>query len=236
LAYSASCFSTVSPCSNSYIRVATISLKNINIMPLSRPMTPMLNRRSFIIASGLTALASTRALGANDTIRVGVIGAGGRMHGLLDSADKAGPYQIVAVSDVYTPHRDEVKERSGGTATTHLDYREVLEKDIDAVIIAAGTSSLDPVNFAGQICRRKARVVVVGAVPTGFDRENYATERMEATSADGTTIPATSTLTRQSRLSGSTSKLAFVVSVTDRIATNHVPVDRIVQSRSRTSA
>ena len=51
----------------------------------------MLNRRSFIIASGLTALASTRVLGANDTVRVGVIGAGGRMRNLLDAADKLGP-------------------------------------------------------------------------------------------------------------------------------------------------
>ena len=34
------------------------------------------NRRSFLIASGLTALASTKVLGANDTVRVGVIGAG----------------------------------------------------------------------------------------------------------------------------------------------------------------
>ena len=46
-------------------------------------------------------------------------------------------YQIVAVSDVYGPRRDEVKERSNGIATTHLDYHEVLAKDIDAVIIAA---------------------------------------------------------------------------------------------------
>ena len=83
----------------------------------------MLNRRSFIIASGLTALASSRVLGANDTVRVGVIGAGGRMRNLLDAADKLGPYQIVAVSDVYAPHRDTVKERSNGVATTHLDYR-----------------------------------------------------------------------------------------------------------------
>ena len=59
----------------------------------------MLNRRSFIIASGLTALASTRVLGANDTVRVGVIGAGGRMRQLLDAADKVGPYQIAAVSE-----------------------------------------------------------------------------------------------------------------------------------------
>jgi predicted dehydrogenase len=95
------------------------------------------NRRSFLIASGLTALASTKVLGANDTLRVGVIGAGGRMKTLLNSADKSGPCQIVAVSDVYGPHRDAVKERSNGLATTHLDYREVLEKDVDAVLIAA---------------------------------------------------------------------------------------------------
>ena len=97
----------------------------------------MLNRRSFLIASGLTALASTRVLGANDTLRIGIIGAGGRMRGLLDAADKVAPYQIVAVSDVYVPHRDAVKERSKGIATTHLDYREVLDKDVDAVIIAS---------------------------------------------------------------------------------------------------
>src|SRR5713226_9705386 len=97
----------------------------------------MLNRRSFLIASGLTALASTRVLGANDTVRVGVIGAGGRMRNLLDAADKIGPYQIAAVSDVYAPHRDAVKERSNGIATTHLDYREVLDKDIDALLIAS---------------------------------------------------------------------------------------------------
>jgi predicted dehydrogenase len=97
----------------------------------------MLSRRNFIIASGLTALASTRAFGANDTIRVGVIGAGRRMKGLLDAADKAGVYQIVAVSDVYGPHCDEIKERSKGLATTHLDYREVLAQDIDAVFIAS---------------------------------------------------------------------------------------------------
>lgn len=44
---------------------------------------------------------------------------------------------------------------------------------VDAVIIAAATPSLDPVNFAGAICRKKGTVVVLGAVPTGFDREPY---------------------------------------------------------------
>jgi predicted dehydrogenase len=98
----------------------------------------MLNRRDFIVATGMTALASTRVFGANDTLRIGIIGAGHRMKGLIDAADKAGVYQLAAVSDVYGPNRDMFKERSNGLATTHLDYREVLDnKDVDAVIIAS---------------------------------------------------------------------------------------------------
>jgi len=100
-------------------------------------MSHQLDRRTFILATGLTALATTRVLGANDTLRVGVIGAGGRMRDLLNAADKVGNYQIVAVSDVYGPHRDAVKVRSNGLATTHVDYREVLQQQIDAVLIAS---------------------------------------------------------------------------------------------------
>lgn len=100
-------------------------------------MSYQLDRRSFIVASGLTALASARVLGANDTLRVGVIGAGGRMNDLLNAADKAGNYQIAAVSDVYGPRREAVKQRSNGTATTHVDYRELLEQSLDVVIIAS---------------------------------------------------------------------------------------------------
>jgi len=101
-------------------------------------MPHQLNRRNFIIASGLTALASTRILGANDTLRVGVIGAGGRMNDLLTAADKVvGTYQIVAVCDVYAPRRDAIKQRSNGIATTHVNYHEVLDQQLDAVFIAS---------------------------------------------------------------------------------------------------
>jgi predicted dehydrogenase len=96
------------------------------------------DRRSFLVASGLTALASTRVMGANDTLRVGVIGAGGRMNSLLSAADTAGPYQIAAVSDVYGPRCDAIKLRTNGnSATSHVDYRQVLDQQIDAVIIAS---------------------------------------------------------------------------------------------------
>ncbi|MDX9786761.1 MAG: bi-domain-containing oxidoreductase [Desulfobacterales bacterium] len=43
----------------------------------------------------------------------------------------------------------------------------------DSVIITAASSSLDPINFAGAIARKKGCIVVVGAVPTGFDREPH---------------------------------------------------------------
>ena len=49
----------------------------------------------------------------------------------------------------------------------------------DAVIITAGTSSLDPVEYAGQVARQKGKVVVVGAVPTGFSRENYYKKELD---------------------------------------------------------
>lgn len=49
----------------------------------------------------------------------------------------------------------------------------------DAVIITAGANSLDPVNFAGEICRKKGKVVVVGSVPTGFSRPNYYKKELD---------------------------------------------------------
>jgi predicted dehydrogenase len=100
-------------------------------------MTFKPDRRSFILGTGLTALASTKAFAASDKLRIGVIGAGGRMRNLLDAADTIGSYEIAAVSDVYAPHCDAVKTRSNGLATTHVDYREILDrKDIDAILIA----------------------------------------------------------------------------------------------------
>jgi len=49
----------------------------------------------------------------------------------------------------------------------------------DAVIITAGTSSLDPIEFAGTIARKKGKVVIVGAVPTGFSRANYFKKELD---------------------------------------------------------
>ena len=50
---------------------------------------------------------------------------------------------------------------------------------VDSVIIAAATNSLDPINFAGEVARKKGRVVIVGAVPKGFDRDNYYKKELD---------------------------------------------------------
>ncbi|TAH37961.1 MAG: oxidoreductase [Bacteroidetes bacterium] len=49
----------------------------------------------------------------------------------------------------------------------------------DAVIITAGTDSTDPIDLAGLLSRKKGKVVVVGAVPTGFKRENYFKKELD---------------------------------------------------------
>lgn len=100
-------------------------------------MRTQTNRRSFLMAGGITALAASKVVGANDTLRLGVIGAGGRMKTLLRSADKSAPNQIVAACDVYSPHLDELKQRTNTQASTYVDYHEVLDKELDAVLIAA---------------------------------------------------------------------------------------------------
>ena len=97
------------------------------------------NRRNFLLAGGLTALSSSRAFGANDRLRLGVIGAGGRMKSLLDAAERTGrTFDIASVCDVYVPNREAVKVRpTAANATLHNDFREVLaDKNVDAVIIA----------------------------------------------------------------------------------------------------
>ncbi len=49
----------------------------------------------------------------------------------------------------------------------------------DAVIITASTTSNDPMELAGNVARRKAAIIIVGAVPTGFERPNYFKKELE---------------------------------------------------------
>jgi predicted dehydrogenase len=96
------------------------------------------DRRRFFQAAATTAVSASRILGANDRIRLGAIGVGGRGTYDLGLAAKADNTQIVAVCDVYEPRLAAVKQRLAPHGAAYADYRELLDRnDIDAVIIAS---------------------------------------------------------------------------------------------------
>jgi len=73
--------------------------------------------------------------GANDRIRIGVIGVGGRGNLLIDQLPKPG--QIVALADCFLARCEEAAGRRDAPWDLYQDYRRILDrKDIDAVIVA----------------------------------------------------------------------------------------------------
>ena len=52
-------------------------------------------------------------------------------------------------------------------------------KGVDSVLIAASTKDNSPVEVAGEICRKKGRVVVLGAVGMNLPREPYYLKELE---------------------------------------------------------
>ena len=100
----------------------------------------MHSRRNFIegLAAGVaaTALSSSRVLGANERIRLGIIGAGARGKELMRFALGCPNTEIVGAADVYTRRLEEARKLAPN-AKTYLDYRHLLEdKSVDAVLIA----------------------------------------------------------------------------------------------------
>lgn len=76
-------------------------------------------------------------MAVNDTIQIGLIGAGGMGQGDATYATQLPGVKLVAACDVYSGRLDRCKERWGSDILATKDYREVLDrKDIDAVIIA----------------------------------------------------------------------------------------------------
>ena len=99
-------------------------------------------RRDFIKQSALGTAAmlvhpSSSVLGANDRVRVAMIGVGGRGEDLLKQVLRVPNTQLVAIADVYTHRRDEAKRMAPGIQTLD-EYRRLLDmKDIDGIIVAS---------------------------------------------------------------------------------------------------
>jgi predicted dehydrogenase len=100
----------------------------------------MHSRRNFIekVASGLAGSIAvpSAVLGANDRIRVGIIGAGSRGQVLMREVMACPNTEPVAAADAYT-HRLEEARKIVPEIKIYQDYRRLLEDaSIDAVLIA----------------------------------------------------------------------------------------------------
>ncbi len=97
------------------------------------------SRRKFIgqMATGIAGtLATGNVLGANDRIRIGLIGAGDRGMQLVREAITLPNAEVVAFADIYTKRLEDA-QRTVPDAKTYLDHRYLLDDgSIDAVFIA----------------------------------------------------------------------------------------------------
>lgn len=98
------------------------------------------SRRNFLgtvaSASMVTLAAPGRVLGANDRIRLGIIGIGDRGTQIAREAIACPNTDFVAFSDIYTRRLEDAKKLAPN-AKTYLDHRYLLDdKSIDAVLIA----------------------------------------------------------------------------------------------------
>src|SRR5579872_2969401 len=98
-------------------------------------------RRDFLkqaaIGTAAMMIYPSRVLGANDRVRVGMIGVGGRGHELLRQVVAVPNAEVVAMADIYPRRFDEAK-KVVPNIQTFKDHRQLLDqKDIDAVIIAS---------------------------------------------------------------------------------------------------
>ncbi|MDR3717965.1 MAG: Gfo/Idh/MocA family oxidoreductase [Bryobacteraceae bacterium] len=111
-------------------------------------MSDSTTRRTFLktatAATGiLPATSSAHVLGANDRIRLGMIGVGGmgseHLSLLMKQSEEKADIAVVAVSDIYQARKDRAQALAHLPASAvHHDYRDLLNRaDVDAVFIEA---------------------------------------------------------------------------------------------------
>jgi predicted dehydrogenase len=99
-------------------------------------------RRGFLQQAALGTAAflaypHSSVLGANNRVRVGMIGVGNRGQDLLEEVLNVPNIQLVAMADVYSRRRDTAERKVPGIQTFD-DHRRLLDiKDVDAVIVAS---------------------------------------------------------------------------------------------------
>jgi predicted dehydrogenase len=115
-------------------------------------------RRDFLkqtaLGSAAFLLSSSRILGANDRVRVGIIGVGPRGQELLRQVLAVPNAQLVAVADVYTRRLDEAKLLAPGIQT-FSDHRRLLDIPSLAAIIVASPLHIHARHFLDTLSAGK---------------------------------------------------------------------------------
>jgi predicted dehydrogenase len=128
-----------------------------------------LSRRNFLagtasLAISGAALMQARAAGANERIRLGIIGCGGRgtyQLGEIEKLISSHNVEVTAVCDVWKPNREKaagrVKEKFGKEPFACSRYPELLgRKDVDAVIITTPDHAHSPILAAAAKAKKDA--------------------------------------------------------------------------------
>jgi predicted dehydrogenase len=173
-----------------------------------------MNRREFLHTTiGVAAVSALRSadaqqagvIGANERVRIGLIGCGTRGNQVMSAFGKAPTNVFVAACDVSKDRLDQTVAKMASAGTTQVgryeDYRRVLDrKDVDAVLIAtpdhwhsamtidacaAGkdiyvekpiSNAIDPAWKMVQAVRRHNRVAQVGLQQRSWPHFNEAAE------------------------------------------------------------
>ncbi len=94
-------------------------------------------RNALAKAATAASLAGARAAGANDRIRLGLIGVGIRGTQVMNNFRKVPNVEIAAACDIYDGHLTAVREEVGDALPVARRYEDILaRKDVDAVMIA----------------------------------------------------------------------------------------------------
>jgi predicted dehydrogenase len=94
-------------------------------------------RRVFLTSAALSAASYQRVLGANNRVRLGLIGCGGRGRYVARFMAEAPDTEFVATADVFLPNAESARQWAGASARAFQDFRQLLElNDVDAVLIA----------------------------------------------------------------------------------------------------
>ncbi len=96
-----------------------------------------LSRRNLVRTAAIVPFAAVRGTAANSAVKVGLLGAGGRGTRLASFVVQVPQAKLVALCDLFDDRIEKARKTiPTEDARAYRDYREMLDSDVDAVIIA----------------------------------------------------------------------------------------------------